>query len=64
MTDVPQQELIALPPPDGDRHSARGIGEAVMCPIAPALVNALAMATGHRFRETPITPDKIREALK
>lgn len=64
MTDVPQQELIALPPPDGDHHSARGIGEAVMCPIAPALVNALAMATGHRFRETPITPDKIREALK
>ncbi|MEX3980253.1 xanthine dehydrogenase family protein molybdopterin-binding subunit [Paraburkholderia sp. EG287A] len=64
MTDVPRQELITLPPPDGDHHSARGIGEAVMCPIAPALLNALAMATGHRFRETPVTPDKIREALK
>ncbi|MCP3707315.1 molybdopterin-dependent oxidoreductase [Paraburkholderia sp. CNPSo 3274] len=64
MTDVPQQELIALPPPDGDHHSARGIGEAVMCPIAPAILNALAMATGHRFRETPVTPEKIREALK
>jgi len=64
MTDVPRQELIALPPPDGDPHSARGIGEAVMCPIAPALLNALAMATGHRFRETPVTPDKIRAALK
>ncbi|CAD6520650.1 hypothetical protein LMG27952_01344 [Paraburkholderia hiiakae] len=65
MTDVPRQELIALPPPAGkDHHSARGIGEAVMCPIAPALLNALAMATGHRFRDTPVTPDKIREALK
>lgn len=65
MTDVPRQELIALPPPAGkDHHSARGIGEAVMCPIAPALLNALAMATGHRFRDTPVTPDKIREVLK
>jgi CO/xanthine dehydrogenase Mo-binding subunit len=65
MADVPVQELIALPPPaDNNRHSARGIGEAVMCPIAPALLNALAMATGYRFRQTPVTPEKIREALK
>ncbi|QGZ59064.1 xanthine dehydrogenase family protein molybdopterin-binding subunit [Paraburkholderia acidiphila] len=65
MSDVPRQELITLPPPAGkEHHSARGIGEAVMCPIAPALLNALAMATGHRFRDTPVTPDTIREALK
>ncbi|CAB3640806.1 hypothetical protein LMG24238_00246 [Paraburkholderia sediminicola] len=64
MTDIPTQELITLPPSAGrDHHSARGIGEAVMCPIAPALLNALAMATGHRFRQTPVTPDKIREVL-
>lgn len=65
MVDVPEQELINLPPPDGaHRNEARGIGEAVMCPIAPALLNALAAATGHRFRQTPVTPDLIREALK
>ena len=65
LTDVPIQELITLPPPtENDRHSARGIGEAVMCPIAPALLNALAMATGHRFRQTPVTPEKIREVLR
>jgi CO/xanthine dehydrogenase Mo-binding subunit len=65
MGDIPAQELIALPPPhDDDQRCARGIGEAVMCPIAPALLNALAMATGHRFRQTPVTPDIIREALK
>ncbi|MFX1673954.1 molybdopterin-dependent oxidoreductase [Paraburkholderia sp. A2WS-5] len=64
MTDVPIQELITLPPPaDKDRHGARGIGEAVMCPIAPALLNALAMATGRRFRQTPVTSGMIREAL-
>jgi CO/xanthine dehydrogenase Mo-binding subunit len=65
MSDIPVQELIALPPPaDNSRDCARGIGEAVMCPIAPALLNALAMATGQRFRKTPVTPDIIREALK
>lgn len=64
MTEAPAQELIALPPPaDRYSHSARGIGEAVMCPIAPALLNALAMATGHRFRQTPVTPEVIRAAL-
>lgn len=64
MTDVPRQELIPLPPPVGkEHHSARGIGEAVMCPIAPALLNALAMATGHRFTQTPVTPEQIRGAL-
>ncbi|WP_321796833.1 xanthine dehydrogenase family protein molybdopterin-binding subunit [Caballeronia sp. J97] len=64
MPDVPDQELYALDPPDDDqRHDARGIGEAVMCPIAPALLNALAMATGRRFRQTPVTPEMIREAL-
>ncbi|WP_233859525.1 xanthine dehydrogenase family protein molybdopterin-binding subunit [Paraburkholderia sp. HD33-4] len=65
MPDVPAQQLINLRPGDGKhRHEARGIGEAVMCPVAPALLNALAMATGHRFRRTPVTPDVIREALK
>jgi CO/xanthine dehydrogenase Mo-binding subunit len=63
MTDIPKQQLITLPPPK-EGKSARGIGEAVMCPIGPALLNALAMATGHRFRQTPVTPEKIREALR
>lgn len=64
LPDIPEQELIALPPPGNDPANARGIAEAVMCPIAPALLNALAMATGKRFRVTPVTPDKIREALQ
>ncbi|KUY55290.1 aldehyde oxidase [Burkholderia sp. RF2-non_BP3] len=64
LPDIPVQELIALPPPGGDPANARGIAEAVMCPIAPALLNALAMATGRRFRVTPVTPEKIREALQ
>jgi CO/xanthine dehydrogenase Mo-binding subunit len=65
MADIPQQKLIPLAPPvSKPSHCARGIGEAVMCPIAPALLNALAMATARRFRQTPVTPATIREALK
>ncbi|MGF6970994.1 CO/xanthine dehydrogenase Mo-binding subunit [Paraburkholderia sp. WC7.3g] len=66
MCDIPgRQRLIILDPPADKHHDcARGIGEAVICPIAPALLNALAMATGHRFRQTPVTPAIIMEALK
>ncbi|WP_153101154.1 xanthine dehydrogenase family protein molybdopterin-binding subunit [Paraburkholderia hayleyella] len=64
LSDIPAQTLIALPPPNDDPCNARGIAEAVMCPIAPALLNALAMATGHRFRQTPVTPEQIRGVLQ
>lgn len=57
------QELITLPPLEGDR-TAKGIAEAVMCSVAPAISNALYDATGRRFRDLPITAAKIREALK
>ena len=61
--DIPQQELIILPPASGET-SARGIAESVMCPIAPAILNALAMATGgKRFTELPVTSKTILEAL-
>lgn len=62
-TEIPAQELIVLAPADGET-SARGIAESVMCPIAPAILNALAMATdGKRFTELPVTAKTILEAL-
>lgn len=61
--DIPRQELIILPPAAGET-TARGIAESVMCPIAPAILNALAMATGgKRFTELPVTSKTILEAL-
>ena len=47
-----------------DEPTGRGIGESVLCPIAPAIANAIAHATDRRFRELPITPDKIRAAWR
>lgn len=63
-TDIPLQELIVLPPAPGET-TARGIAEAVMCPIAPSILNALAMATGgKRYTTTPVTALKVLESLK
>ncbi len=42
---------------------AKGLGEASKNPTAPAYANAIYNALGIRFRETPITPDKILAAL-
>ena len=64
MADVPKaQQLIVLPPGQGE-NTARGIAEAVMCPIPPAILNALAMAIdGHRFTQLPVKNTHILEAL-
>lgn len=43
---------------------AKGIGEAATNPVAAAYGNALRAATGVRFYELPITPEKILAALK
>ncbi|MDI6814082.1 MAG: molybdopterin-dependent oxidoreductase [Desulfitobacteriaceae bacterium] len=43
---------------------AKGIGEAALNPVPAAVANAVYNATGIRFREIPITPEKILRALK
>lgn len=43
---------------------AKGIGEAALNPVPAAVANAVYNATGTRFREIPITPGKVLEALK
>lgn len=63
-TDIPAQDLIVLPPAAGET-TARGIAEAVMCPIGPAILNALAMATGgQRYTITPVTARAVLESLQ
>ncbi len=42
----------------------KGIGEAVMLPTAPAIVNAISRAVRQRIREIPATPERVREAIR
>ncbi len=62
--DVPLDRMkLNVLPALGPDPKGKGIAEAVLCPIAPAIANAIAAATGHRFRSLPITPEKIRQVL-
>ena len=61
--DVPLRHLGLHILPNTET-TGKGIAEAVLCPIAPAIGNAVASATGKRFRSLPITAANIREALK
>jgi len=50
-------------PPISPTDPAKGLAEVVMIPVVGAIVNALAHATGHRFTELPVTPEKMMEVL-
>jgi CO/xanthine dehydrogenase Mo-binding subunit len=39
------------------------MAEVAIIPVVPAIVNAVAHATGKRFYELPITPEKIKGVL-
>ena len=41
---------------------AKGAGS--LTPVSPALGNALARLTGVRFRELPLTPERVWRALR
>ena len=54
-----ESRLVEMPHPDGP-CGAKGMGEAALPPMAPAIGNAIANAlNGARVRELPVRPDKI-----
>jgi CO/xanthine dehydrogenase Mo-binding subunit/aerobic-type carbon monoxide dehydrogenase small subunit (CoxS/CutS family) len=58
--DVPRTDVACVPSTDSaGPMGAKGIAECCVNPVAPALANALADATGVRFRDLPFTPDRI-----
>lgn len=62
--DVPRVRSILIE--DADAHGpygAKGIGEQVLIPTAPAILNALRDATGVTVRDLPATPDRVKAAL-
>ena len=56
--------IVETPHPDGP-YGAKGVGEAGLPPMAPAIGNAIANALGGvRIRDLPLKPDKIVAALR
>jgi len=65
-TDIPKEiygDFVETPLEDGP-WGARGVGEHVMVPTAPAMANAINDALGIRFSELPLSAEKIYLALQ
>ena len=63
--DVPPIETLIVEVPDAHGpYGAKGLGEHVLIPTAPAILNAIADATGARITQLPATPARVRAALK
>lgn len=50
-------------PPLSETDPPKGMAEVVMIAIVPAILNAIAHAIGKRFYATPVTSEKVLEAL-
>ena len=62
--DVPPIESILVEcASSAGPYGAKGIGEQALIPTAPAILNAIAHATGVRLMRTPATPDRVRAAI-
>ena len=66
MEDHPRQfqsVLVETPHPEGP-FGAKGVGEAGLGPVEPAIGNAVANAlNGMRFKELPLRPDRVLAAV-
>lgn len=58
--EVPDVDVLLMPRPD---EPPLGAGESASVPSAAAIANAIFDATGVRFRELPLTPEKVRAVL-
>ena len=62
--DIPPIETIIVEEPDAHGpYGAKGLGEHVLIPTAPALMNAINRAAGVQMRRVPVTPARLRTAI-
>lgn len=65
MGDVPPIETLIIEEADAHGpYGAKGLGEHVLIPTAPAILNAIRHATGVAMTRVPATPSRVRAALK
>ncbi|MGH6728100.1 MAG: molybdopterin cofactor-binding domain-containing protein, partial [Pseudolabrys sp.] len=56
-------KIVEAPDPNGP-FGAKEAGEGSLAAFLPALTNAIADATGVRFNDLPVTPDRVFEAIE
>lgn len=63
--DIPPIEAIIIEETDAHGpYGAKGLGEHVLIPTAPALLNAIKHATGVRLHKVPAIPSAVHAAIK
>ncbi len=63
--DVPPIEVLLIEDPDPlGPYGAKGVGEPALVATAPAILNAIADATGARLLRVPATPARVLAALQ
>ncbi|SLN25565.1 Aldehyde oxidoreductase [Falsiruegeria litorea R37] len=63
--DIPPIETHIIEEPDAHGpYGAKGLGEHVLIPTAPAILNAIKDASGVRLTQVPATPSRVRAAIK
>jgi CO/xanthine dehydrogenase Mo-binding subunit len=63
--DMPEIETIIVEEPaTAGPFGAKGLGEHVLIPTAPAILNAIRDATGAVIEKLPATPDRVLAAIK
>jgi CO/xanthine dehydrogenase Mo-binding subunit/aerobic-type carbon monoxide dehydrogenase small subunit (CoxS/CutS family) len=63
--DMPPVETLIIEDPDAHGpYGAKGLGEHVLVPTAPAILNAINAATGVRITKVPATPSRVKMAIK
>ncbi|WP_299892954.1 molybdopterin cofactor-binding domain-containing protein [uncultured Ruegeria sp.] len=55
--------IVDVLDPLSETDPPKGMGEVVMIPVVPAILNGIHDAVGARVNSLPATPDKIRKAL-
>ncbi|NVO13132.1 MAG: molybdopterin-dependent oxidoreductase [Rhodoplanes sp.] len=59
--ELPPIDVMMVPRPDDE---PLGVGESASVPSAAAIANAIYDATGVRFRELPLTPERVLAGLR
>ena len=63
--DIPPIETIIIEDPDAHGpYGAKGLGEHVLVPTAPALLNAIKHAIGVRIQKVPAIPSAVHAAIR
>ena len=65
MPDGENYKTFITPTPHKDGpYGAKGMGETVMTPVAPAIANAIYNAVGVRMKDLPVTREMVFQALR